>query len=405
MKRFMVLDSWRGICALLVVIYHFRANSSVVDMPLIRNSYLFVDFFFVLSGFVIFGNYATRLANGSVSFWNFVLLRIGRLYPLHLFVLCMMIGFSLLKLGAFYTMTGNVPATLFDFQPDYAIPANLFLVHSLGIFDQNTWNVPSWSISTEFAMCVIFALTLPFFKKALWLPAIATLIGVPLFLAIVSNKGMDVTYDYGMLRCLLGFVIGALCWQAYKKMETMGAFERLSATTVSILEIAALLSVVVFVSLAGKGTLSLAAPFVFGLVLMVFTFETGALAKLLSKRLFLFLGTLSYSIYLTHFFLHTLIYEAVDIVSRRLGIQATSEGVRDGVSVKMLGLHAWQGNLATILMVCLIIGISYLTYSFVEKPANKWVRRFANKAAQAKLPAKHESSIVDQPLSASASAR
>lgn len=51
-----------------------------------RNAYLFVDFFFVLSGFVIASTYQERIA-GGFSVWRFMLLRLGRLYPLHIAVL------------------------------------------------------------------------------------------------------------------------------------------------------------------------------------------------------------------------------------------------------------------------------------------------------------------------------
>jgi peptidoglycan/LPS O-acetylase OafA/YrhL len=60
-NRFEALDGWRGICACLVVLFHFHGYSPIYSWGLIRNSYLFVDFFFVLSGFVIAWNYATRL--------------------------------------------------------------------------------------------------------------------------------------------------------------------------------------------------------------------------------------------------------------------------------------------------------------------------------------------------------
>jgi hypothetical protein len=51
--RFEALDGWRGICACLVVLFHFHGFSPIYSVELVRNSYLFVDFFFVLSGFVI----------------------------------------------------------------------------------------------------------------------------------------------------------------------------------------------------------------------------------------------------------------------------------------------------------------------------------------------------------------
>ena len=59
--HFGVLDSWRGVAALLVALFHLNILSSIYSLHFIRNSYLFVDFFFVLSGFVISHSYGHRL--------------------------------------------------------------------------------------------------------------------------------------------------------------------------------------------------------------------------------------------------------------------------------------------------------------------------------------------------------
>jgi hypothetical protein len=75
--RFDLLDGWRGICALLVALYHLRLDGYAYDLPAVRNAYLFVDFFFVLSGFVISHAYSSKVA----SFRNilvFVVRRFGR---------------------------------------------------------------------------------------------------------------------------------------------------------------------------------------------------------------------------------------------------------------------------------------------------------------------------------------
>ena len=56
--RFAALDSWRGIAALLVALLHFRFLGHFYSLDFVRNSWLFVDFFFVLSGFVITHAYA-----------------------------------------------------------------------------------------------------------------------------------------------------------------------------------------------------------------------------------------------------------------------------------------------------------------------------------------------------------
>ncbi|RUT82360.1 acyltransferase, partial [Mesorhizobium sp. M7A.T.Ca.US.000.02.1.1] len=96
-ERFLVLDSWRGICALLVALFHFPTASTISQSAFIGSSYLFVDFFFVLSGFVIASSYGDRL-NQPEQVARFALVRFGRIYPLHLLMLAAFAGFELLRL-------------------------------------------------------------------------------------------------------------------------------------------------------------------------------------------------------------------------------------------------------------------------------------------------------------------
>ena len=163
MKRFEALDSWRGIAACLVAFHHLApsVDSHLNQLGLVPNSYLFVDFFFVLSGFVIAANYEQRLAEGF-SVWRFALLRFGRLYPLHLAVLLALI---LLRLVHSASGLGTPSA----FQPPLwsadTIIASLLLVQSLHLFDFTPWNGPSWSISTEFYTYLLFALGVGLMKR------------------------------------------------------------------------------------------------------------------------------------------------------------------------------------------------------------------------------------------------
>src|SRR5689334_10931955 len=90
--RFRVLDSWRGIAALFVAAFHFRATWHFHESPLIQHSFLFVDFF-VLSGFVIAHAYRDQI-HTIRDLGSFILRRFGRLWPLSAFVL---LAFGLLE--------------------------------------------------------------------------------------------------------------------------------------------------------------------------------------------------------------------------------------------------------------------------------------------------------------------
>src|SRR5687768_3329218 len=97
-KRFVALDSWRGIAACLIVFFHFRnfTYSHLASVDIINHAWLFVDFFFVLSGFVITASYQNRLEQGY-SLRRFIFLRLGRIYPLHIFMLMAFLAFEFLR--------------------------------------------------------------------------------------------------------------------------------------------------------------------------------------------------------------------------------------------------------------------------------------------------------------------
>jgi peptidoglycan/LPS O-acetylase OafA/YrhL len=69
--------------------------SHIAGIPFFVHAWLFVDFFFVLSGFVIAASYGERLVKGF-GVERFMLLRLGRLYPVHIVVLAVYVAYELL---------------------------------------------------------------------------------------------------------------------------------------------------------------------------------------------------------------------------------------------------------------------------------------------------------------------
>src|SRR5262245_45457012 len=92
--RFLVLDGLRGLAAFAVILDHV---SSVTLRHWFPGRYLAVDFFFVLSGFVLAHAYGERLQS-QLSPWRFMCIRMIRLYPLYL--LGLMLGLVLPMIGA-----------------------------------------------------------------------------------------------------------------------------------------------------------------------------------------------------------------------------------------------------------------------------------------------------------------
>src|SRR5216117_1177188 len=382
MARFRSLDSWRGIAACLVALFHLDAYSHLYGVPFLRNSWLFVDFFFVLSGFVIAANYQQRLLEGF-GIGRFLLLRLGRLYPLHFTMLALFIGCELLRvlrriLVPALALTN--PAALFSTPqeaPD-TILANLLLIQSLHLYEFLTWNLPSWSISTEFYTYVIFALCLVGLRKHAWAALPVALIGGPVLIATLSERNMDTHYDWGIIRCVYGFAAGAISWNIYRKWNG----ELRKWVSGSVVEWGALGLVVVFVSVAGTTLLSIAAPYVFALVVLVFAFEAGAASAVLRLRPLVFLGTVSYSIYMTHAFIAKRIFDAGIQLDKRWHINPFTHRAIDGEDVPFLGTQLWHGDIAYAVYMAMIIAMSYFTYRWIEKPGREWVRNRVQRQRQ-----------------------
>lgn len=157
--HFRVLDSWRDIAALLVSFFHLNLYSAIDSLDFIRNAYFFVDFFFVLSGFVITYSYADRLKTLE-DLGSFAIRRFGRLWPLHAVVLLAFVAAESAKCvmaargASFYLplFTGtNALST---------IPMNLVFGQSFGFVEHLTWNPPSWSICAEFWTYLVFGTVL-----------------------------------------------------------------------------------------------------------------------------------------------------------------------------------------------------------------------------------------------------
>ena len=378
-ERFLVLDSWRGICALLVALFHFPTASMVSQSAFIGSSYLFVDFFFVLSGFVIASSYGNRL-NQPEEVARFALVRFGRIYPLHLIMLAAFAGFELLRLmlpqlhGA-----GVAPFTGgFDLK---SLVANLLLLQGVGFEDQLTWNAPSWSISAEFFAYLLFAGVVFVAGARAWVWFVAAAVTAPLFLLGFSTHHMDVSFDFGFIRCLYGFSLGALlAWFQHDSIAgTRQALARGGPRVAwTVAEIVMVAVIVLFVSLAGDNDLGIAAPLVFALALFLFAHEGGWVSALLRTPFMLRLGALSYSIYMVHIFVQSRLINVAGLVERKLGLGLIGDIVLRGQPAMGFGA-GWMGSMAIIVMLVATIAVSWITWRFVEMPAMAWFRRLSKR--------------------------
>lgn len=369
--HFDALDGWRGICACFVVLLHFRGYSPIYDSALVRNAYLFVDFFFVLSGFVIAWNYAARL-DSREAVRRFLVLRFGRLYPLHIFMLFCFLAYETARLLAPGSPSASPPFT--GGTEPLAVLSNVFLLHSLHLHDNLTWNSPSWSISTEFWTYVVYALVSAWLGLRKWMLWAAAIV-LPLLLWRLSTTAMDITYDWGLLRCLFGFAVGVACCQIYT--QRLQRTQPSGPGLMTLVEVAVVIAVVMFVSLTGKNNGSLLAPFLFGLAVLVFAPEAGWVSRLLRSAPARWLGRHSYSIYLTHLLVVLLVPRIVKLVVNQ--DLWTSMPLADGTQAMVFGRNDLEGTLGYVLVMVLTLAFSAFTYRWIETPGRDWSRLWARR--------------------------
>ena len=336
------LTGIRGIAAWLVVLYHIRLALTVLlpadVIALLARGYLAVDLFFMLSGFVIWYNYADRLReDGAAAARLFLWRRFARVWPLHAVILVAFMAFVALLLA-----TGR-PAPGY---PLGELPLHLLLVQNWGLTSALAWNHPAWSISTEFAAYLLFPLLVQLrwarlSAPALVLLAVVLLAAVHLLFALTGHQNLgDAIPQLGLWRCLAGFALGnvlCLLWQHWRGRHGLAVVAGAGSLAIAGLGLALQLPETAFV------------PAAFFSGLLALALGQGPIVRLLGSRVLTRLGEISYSTYLVHFLLW--------IVWKLLFVDASLQ----------LGWASLAGFLATVL------GASILLYHWVEKPAQRWL--------------------------------
>jgi peptidoglycan/LPS O-acetylase OafA/YrhL len=289
--RFRAIDTFRGLAAILVILCHVPDSGLLAGNQVIAHGYMAVDFFFVLSGFVMSHSYLNKISDFS-SAKNFTIKRFRRIYPLHLFTLLVFLCFETTRfiVNEYFVKLSTPP---FDHCSFATFIGNLTLTHSMGLFDHLSWNIPSWSISVEFYTYIAWALMLIVFRKRLAWMAIVSLPFIGWFIW-KFNGNIEYTYDYGFLRCLMGFLLGMYSYLFARKLQ-----RRMDQRLATVTEIGLLGLTGYFLSNISE-SYHWIMPFWFAIIIIFFSTETGSVAKLFANPRLRFLGDLSFSYYLTH---------------------------------------------------------------------------------------------------------
>ncbi|MBS0493914.1 MAG: acyltransferase [Proteobacteria bacterium] len=347
------LTGLRGVAAWWVVLYHFA--DPLIDLvptwvlSLVRHGYLAVDLFFILSGYVIYITSGQSLrAPARFVVFRFILNRLIRIYPLHL---VMMFVYLANPLALWLFSSSGVGDGRYDW--DYYV-ASIFLVQNWGWFERLQWNVPAWSISTEFAAYLFCPLLITFgvarlstnvYKLIFAILFLAIFIGLIFNAAGAQSIGEKIS-SLGLMRCLIEFCMG-LCLGAIGCVaNTAGGMFRFSNS----LTIIALMGV--FVLLMNYFIPNYwFVPIVFVVLIYILSRGDVLFSRILSSAWIHYLGLISYSTYLVHFF----VKDWVKFFSESIGF----------------------GQLVLYVLACLVA--SMVLYKYVEGPSRSILRRKLSK--------------------------
>ncbi len=293
-KKIYELESLRGIFAFLIVIFHFPTDNILYNNSFTKNSFFAVDFFFVLSGFIISLNYEEKINNLS-TLKNFFRKRFFRLYPLHFTFLIIFVFLELFKLFLSINYQIN-PNNGFNDIMDFI--KNIFLIHGLS---GTSFNEPSWSISVEFFCYIIFGFFCLYAKKLFLTPIIFIVFGA--FLILIDPNHTSFSQ---LGRCVYSFFLGYYIYKLSKKNFLINS---------KYLSLIIFILALYFISIEFEYKfLILPLFFSITILLIVKSDKSALLSKLLNVNFLKFLGKISYSLYLTHYLVAYLLRQILHFV-------------------------------------------------------------------------------------------
>lgn len=359
--RFDVLDSFRGICAACVVFFHIQLVSGFTESVFIRNADLLVNFFFVLSGFVLSYAYGSRK---NLDFQTFLISRTFRLVPLHWLMLAVFVVLEALKVLAIRkgVVLNYAPFTGAS-APSELLP-NLLLLQAWTPFTETmSFNYPSWSISVEFYMYLIFAAFM-LLRGALryW---VWGMVSVVAFALLYGNAPVLTERALIGLSC---FFAGALTYRLFASVSRRWTPD---IALMTCLESAALISVSAINSTRFANQ-SLVASLLFCPVVFIFAFQAGRLSSVLKARPLALLGRLSYSLYMTHVAVLFCLMSVFIVLEQRSGRQLTT--VYEGRRYLDTG-NALGNSMLAIAFLLVVVAVSVLTHHYIEVKGQALGRR------------------------------
>lgn len=362
------LTGLRIIAALWVVLFHFRPMLTDVSpefrenlAPVLNCGAQGVDLFFILSGFVLTWNYLDRMGGewSTRATVHFLWLRLARVWPVYLLTMHLAALIVILSLHV-----GHVPLPEVRDLTAISYVRQVLLVQLWfePFFDNTSWDGPAWSISAEwlayllFGLIVLVILRLERTTRARSLMVLAFAACLPPVVLLLASGYFYTPWSW-LPRIVTQFIAGALACAAVRRLR-LSTRARHVAGYVSLLLVVAMVGILYWFDahpISGVVDSGGVVDVLFVPLVITLAIGLGSLPWVLSTRLMVYGGEISFCLYMVHELVHTTWGWAV------LQFDLTPQD------------NPWKWNVIGLIVIALLL--SSLMYHFVEEPARRWMRR------------------------------
>ncbi|HEY1861873.1 MAG TPA: acyltransferase [Gemmataceae bacterium] len=349
------LTSLRGLLALWVAFYHFWKDavalfpSADVATPVVAQGHFAVPVFFVLSGFVLAYNYASNLsALGAREYGRFLFLRAARIYPVHLACLLAVLGMVCVCRIKGWPLTDAGYG-----RRDFVL--NLLLAQTWVPHFHLNWNYPSWSISSEWFAYLLFPLLCAaVFRR------INTRFQAHIFLGVcwVATIALYAFGDELPFRELLWVVPTFLAGAAMFACRSCSP-SRMPLQCRYVPDLLLLVLAAVPLVTSGRVMIGLLLSGFLALVYLL-AFEGDNCSRLWTNRFAIFLGEISYSLYMAHTLAQKVCYKLLP-------------------AERLAGSHIITRVVVVLLYIGAIAIASLGMYYLIERPSRRRLRKWTSR--------------------------
>lgn len=360
--RLQALDGWRGIACLYVALYHLNVAHSAWNATWLAHPEPVLELFFVLSGFVMAMGFADSIKDAR-DFIAYIIRRFGRVFPLHLFTFGLLLALAAAKILAGANHGGfNV-----QMRPEAIVPqifgVQTWVGHGL------SWNYPAWTMSAELAAYIVLGLLVGLLRsRMLRLIGAAVIMVAAGSLYFADLTAPNAPFNVASVsRCFAAFFLGFIVYDLWRDLSAP------SARLATALQVGALIGVAVALTAHFTGELYFINHLIAVLVVVAFANDRGPIAKLMAAPPLLWLGKLSFSLYMVHAVIVTYLQTAFFALERLTGREFVFTHITPyGGPTELISLGpVWANNLLMLAYMLVVVLSAMWIYRWVEDPSRR----------------------------------